>query len=393
MRALLRYDAAKRALAEAHRVDEVKDIRDKAVAMQAYAKQAKDTTLIVQATEIRMRAECRAGELLIEMADRKERHNGRNVKGKTVQGLPRVTPEKAPKLADLGINKTQSSRWQKLAALDADTFEAKVEAASKRAYDNVARRFIKAEEIKHAKERPRLIEHGCTVDDLFALIASGRRFGVIYADPPWPWNTWGGSPAGKIHSAPDNHYNTQTIDEIIKLPVAQLAADNCALLLWCTAAHIAIGTHTGTIEAWGFRSCTKAFCWIKQAQNGGPRNSGQGYYTLANSEDVFLGIKGSPLRLANDVHQVVMAPVGEHSAKPEEVRRCIERLFPGPYLELYARKPAPGWTCWGNEILRTEFNDERPVLRVEDLSTRIAPVPDDLDIPPFLRRMPPEAAQ
>jgi N6-adenosine-specific RNA methylase IME4 len=64
----------------------------------------------------------------------------------------------------------------------------------------------------------------------------------------------------------------------------------------------------------------------------------------------FIGTKGSPMRLAKNVHQVVMTPGGEHSEKPEEVRRRLERLIPGPYLELYARKQVPGWKVWGNEI-------------------------------------------
>jgi protein gp37 len=136
---LVLYDAACRALAEAHRVDEVKRIRDKAVALQAYAKQAKDTDLIAKATDIRMRAERRAGELLIEMAERKERHSGR---GDQKTGSQAATP----KLKDLDINKTQSSRWQALAALDHDQFEARVEGASKQAYDRMTHQFLKEAE-------------------------------------------------------------------------------------------------------------------------------------------------------------------------------------------------------------------------------------------------------
>jgi hypothetical protein len=72
--------------------------------------------------------------------------------------------------------------------------------------------------------------------------------------------------------------------------------------------------------------------------------------TRANIEPVLLATRGNPLRLSKDVHQVVIAPVGEHSQKPDEVYRRIERLYPGPYLELFARKPRDGWTTWGNEI-------------------------------------------
>jgi N6-adenosine-specific RNA methylase IME4 len=346
---LVRYNEARRALAEAHRVDEVKEIRDKAVAMQAYAKQAQDTTLITQATEIRMRAEQRAGKLLREMAERKERHSGR---GDQKTGSQVATP----KLVDLGITKTQSSRWQRLAALDSESFEEKVETASKRAYDSMTYRFLKAEKIKRAKEQhAKVIEHGCAVADLAALASSGKHFSVIYADPPWPWQTWGGD-TGKIHSAVDTHYATSPIAEIMKLPVAALAAEDCALFLWCTGPHIAIGSHVEIIRSWGFKPSTIAFDWIKQTPSGDGLHTGMGYWTRSNAEQCFIATKGSPSRLVTDVHQVVLASIGEHSAKPEEVRRRVERLFPGPYLELYGRKPVAGWIVWGNEVARRDFS-------------------------------------
>jgi hypothetical protein len=129
MTELVRYEAARRALAEAHRVDEVKTIRDKAVAMRAYAQQAKDTELIRNATEIRFRTERRAGELLREM----EKANGADYGGRPKLDGSRELPfNPPPTLAELGITKTQSSKWQKLAALPEDKFEIRVQHAKAR---------------------------------------------------------------------------------------------------------------------------------------------------------------------------------------------------------------------------------------------------------------------
>ena len=140
------------------------------------------------------------------------------------------------------------------------------------------------------------------------------------------------------------------------MPVAQLAADDCALLLWCTGPHITIGTHVEIIEAWGFKPSTVAFVWVKQNAERRRAPHRHGLLDAQQQRELcFIATKGSPMRLATDVHQIVMAPVGEHSAKPEEVRRRIERLVAGPYLELYGRQLVPGWTVWGNEIPRAAF--------------------------------------
>lgn len=139
MNQLVRYEAARVALAEAHRVDEVKDIRDKAEAMAAYARQAKDQELILWATEIKVRAERRAGEMLAQ-----GRANGERAKS----GGDMKKESTPPTLSDIGITRDQSSRWQSLASMSDEHFETAV-ATAKDTAGQVTTAFMLREAEKH----------------------------------------------------------------------------------------------------------------------------------------------------------------------------------------------------------------------------------------------------
>ncbi|MGC2785549.1 MAG: DNA N-6-adenine-methyltransferase [Roseiarcus sp.] len=123
---LTRYEAARFALAEARQLDEVKEVRDRALALALYARQAKDTAMLRDATEIRLRAEHRAGELLAAMPDTPP-----GPRPKEIGGDPQPI-SRPPTLDELGVTKTQSAKWQKLAALPDDKFEIRVEHAKAR---------------------------------------------------------------------------------------------------------------------------------------------------------------------------------------------------------------------------------------------------------------------
>jgi len=138
MTQLTKYDAARYALSAAVQVDEVKDIRDKALAMAAYAKQAKDTELVKWATEIRVRAERRAGQMLAEM----EMQNG----GHAAKARSTGSTELPKTLSELGITKNESSRWQKLAAVSDNKFESAVAAAREVAGEVTAAAIVRAEQ-------------------------------------------------------------------------------------------------------------------------------------------------------------------------------------------------------------------------------------------------------
>lgn len=172
-------------------------------------------------------------------------------------------------------------------------------------------------------------------------------FRVISADPPWPFETF--SDAGKGKS-PERHYPTMEVDEICAMNVRDVAADNCALFIWTTWPNI-FNTER-VIRAWGFRYSGLAWEWIKRNPLTGKYAFGGGYGTRKNLEPCLLATRGSPKVLDRSVRDFLYAPRREHSRKPDEHFERVEKLYRGPYLELFSREDRPGWTSWGNETGR-----------------------------------------
>jgi len=184
------------------------------------------------------------------------------------------------------------------------------------------------------------------------------KFGAMVADPPWRFIAW----ADNGNRAPDRHYATAKTEDIAALPVASLAADDCALFLWATMPLLPEALQV--MAAWGFTYKTIAFTWVKVLANN-PRKPrlGLGYWTRANAELCLLGTRGSPKRVNRGVSQVIAEPIREHSRKPDCVHERIEALVEGPYIELFARASWPGWTVWGNEA--DKFADPQQALSLE----------------------------
>jgi N6-adenosine-specific RNA methylase IME4 len=185
-----------------------------------------------------------------------------------------------------------------------------------------------------------------------------HHYGVIYADPPWAYQTWGRGEVVPQRDSIEQHYPVMNVEQMAKLPVANLARLNCALLMWSTSSHTPQAFWLA--EQWGFRFASKAFTWAKlnkrwaEHDDDGPGNSklwfmGMGHGTRRNTEDCWLFTRGQPKRLDKGVRELIVSPIREHSRKPDEAYHRIERLFAGPYCELFSRTNRPGWDAWGND--------------------------------------------
>ncbi len=191
-----------------------------------------------------------------------------------------------------------------------------------------------------------------------------NRYRTLYADPPWAERG-----AGQCVRGAQKHYALLNTAEICALrvdgrAVESLAENDAHLYLWVTNNFLPDGL--AVMKAWGFNYKT-IITW-------GKNRIGLGQYFRGQTEHVLFGVRGClPYKVEKGTVKkiptmfpgieeevigedkrlqgttLILAARGEHSTKPEEFREMIERVSPGPYIELFARRPMPGWDVWGSE--------------------------------------------
>jgi len=185
------------------------------------------------------------------------------------------------------------------------------------------------------------------------------KYKTILIDAPWPEH--GG---GKSKRGADRHYPLMSVRRIKALPVGDLAEADAHLWAWATSNYLDDAIDCG--RAWGFRyiGCRP---WVKAdlrdvlippgpQSNGGeclaaiPQNPGLGRYMRCDAEFLLLFARGQAMVPEFKPRQTIYAPRGRHSAKPACVYSDIERMSPGPRLEMFARARREGWAAWGNEV-------------------------------------------
>jgi ParB/RepB/Spo0J family partition protein len=194
-----------------------------------------------------------------------------------------------------------------------------------------------------AVKRAARIEKCVELSNRNAPLPRDRKYPVIYADPPWRFETHS-EETGRDRAA-DNHYPPMTTADICALPVADLATPDAVLFLWATAPMLPQALEV--MDAWGF-SYRSQMVWVKD-------KIGMGYYVRNRHELLLIAGRGNLPIPAEDARpdSVIEAPRTQHSAKPMEVYGIIDRMYPElPKIELFARVAYEGWDTWGNQAIQ-----------------------------------------
>jgi N6-adenosine-specific RNA methylase IME4 len=178
-------------------------------------------------------------------------------------------------------------------------------------------------------------------------IPSHKRYQVIYADPPWEYNSAGPTIVNQCSS----HYPCMSHNELKALPIRRLADESCALFLWTTGPKLPDAIDL--IKHWGFTYKTVFKVWRKVTKSGNPVCN-PGWWSRSSTELLLVATVGYPLKkwkTTNSEPQEFASIREEHSKKPSEIRDAVQNfLNVTSRIELFARCVTMDWDAWGNEI-------------------------------------------
>lgn len=351
MSALVLFETAKEALAEALRVDEVLKVKGTAEQVKLYGRLAKDRRIIADGTALQLRAERKLGQLLKSAHEsgqlgygrpKSNIDEGRAGNGSGEEPLSPASPERVT-LAEVGVDKKLSSKAQRWAALGDAAFEEKLTEIREQIESGVA---VVVNPLKNLSTSEKKAKRAAREAELGRrqMALPEAKFGVIYADPEWQFEV---RSEGGMDRAADNHYPTSGLQAIKDRDVGSLAADDSVLFLWVTVPMLAHGIDV--LRGWGFEYKSN-FNWHKD-------RIGTGYWSRNRHEHLLIGTRGGIMApaMGDQFDSSIEAAVGEHSAKPEKFYEIIEAYFPTlPKIELNARVAREGWARWGYEAPEQE---------------------------------------
>jgi N6-adenosine-specific RNA methylase IME4 len=172
------------------------------------------------------------------------------------------------------------------------------------------------------------------VKEIEALDPATGGYPVVVVDPPWPYEARKNDPTQRGKTP----YPQMPVPDICKVQIP--SADDSILFLWVTNSHLANGNAARVCTAWGYQPKT-IYTWVKNRM-------GTGDWGRSQTEHVVLGVRGKP-KLKEVPPTVFEANVGEHSEKPEEFYKLVEKITVGSKAELFSREQREGWFCFGHE--------------------------------------------
>ena len=316
---------ARNAIAEARTLDELKNIRDKAEAVRKYAEAAGlGLEIQNQAAEMKLRAERRAGSMLSKLklhgGDRREE-----------TATDRVT------LEEIGISKDQSSRWQLAASVPEKAFERFLEEAQQEQGEVTTAGLTKLARDLSAKKKKKDISaevapvvEDCQMVPTISELIYQQKYACVYVDAPWPVS---GEP-----SEDDGKGLKAFCIALSQQPIQELVEEHCHLHMWATDESLFAAKTV--METWGFAFKGALICL---------NNLGRpGNYWVEAHEYLLLGVRGGLPLMERGMNSWMRACREPDGNSPDNIRRLIERVSPGPYLHLFGTKPISGWTVYSS---------------------------------------------